>query len=111
MDFDERCFRDALGAFATGVVVVTGLTEAGERVGMTVNSFNSVSLTPPLVLFSIARRARSFAAWACMSRYAVNILSQQQEQLSNHFARTAADKWSGLLYWMEGWACRCFPTL
>ena len=66
MDFDERRFRDALGAFATGVAVVTGLTETGERAGMTVSSFNSVSLTPPLVLFSVARRARSFDAWTRM---------------------------------------------
>ncbi len=97
MDLEERRFRDALSSFATGVAVVTGLTEAGERLGMTVNSFNSVSLTPPLVLFSVARRARSFAAWTRMSRYAVNILSQQQEELSNRFARPLADKWSGLL--------------
>lgn len=97
MDFDERRFRDALGVFATGVAVVTGLTEAGERVGMTVNSFNSVSITPPLVLFSVARRARSFAAWTRMPRYAVNILSQQQEELSNRFARPLADRWSGLI--------------
>jgi flavin reductase (DIM6/NTAB) family NADH-FMN oxidoreductase RutF len=97
VDFDERRFRDALSVFATGVAIVTGLTASGERVGMTVNSFNSVSITPPLVLFSVARRARSFTAWSRMPRYAVNILSQQQEELSNRFARPLADRWSGLL--------------
>ncbi len=97
MEFDERRFRDALGVFATGVAVVTGLTESGERLGMTVNSFNSVSITPPLVLFSLARKARSFAAWTRIPRYAINILSQHQEELSNRFARPLADKWSGLL--------------
>jgi flavin reductase (DIM6/NTAB) family NADH-FMN oxidoreductase RutF len=97
VSFDERRFRDALGAFPTGVAIVTGTTETGERVGMTVSSFNSVSIAPPLVLFSVARRARSFAALTRMARYAVNILSQEQEELSNRFARPIADKWAGLL--------------
>jgi flavin reductase (DIM6/NTAB) family NADH-FMN oxidoreductase RutF len=92
VEIDQRRLRDALGAFATGVAVVTGLTEAGERVAMTVSSFNSVSLTPPLVLFSVARSARSFALWIGMQRYAINILSQQQEELSNRFARPSADR-------------------
>jgi flavin reductase (DIM6/NTAB) family NADH-FMN oxidoreductase RutF len=95
--FDERRFRDALGAFPTGVAVVTGLTETGERLGMTVSSFNSVSISPPLVLFSIARRAHSFAAWAQMRRYAINILSQDHEAISNRFARPLGDKWSDML--------------
>ena len=64
---------------------------------MTVSSFNSVSLTPPLVLFSVARNARGFATWTRMQRYAINILSQQQEELSNRFARPSADRWSGLM--------------
>lgn len=97
MSFDERKFRDALGAFATGVAVITGQTEEGERLGMTVSSFNSVSIAPPLVLFSVARRAHSFAAWTKMSSYAINILSQQQEDVSNRFARPLGDKWAGLI--------------
>jgi flavin reductase (DIM6/NTAB) family NADH-FMN oxidoreductase RutF len=97
LTFDQRRFRDALGAFPTGVAIITGLTEAGERLGMTVSSFNSVSLDPPLVLFSVARRAASFASWTTMPRYAVNILSQQQEQLSNRFARSGTDKWTDVL--------------
>ena len=97
MTFDERQFRDALGAFPTGVAVVTGVTEAGERLGMTVSSFNSVSMSPPLVLFSVARRAHSFAAWTRMTHYAVNILWQEQEAISNRFARPLADKWSDTL--------------
>lgn len=97
MTIDQRRFRDALGAFPTGVAIITGLTAAGERVGMTVSSFNSVSLDPPLVLFSVARRAASFEAWQTMPRYAVNILSQQQEALSNRFARSGTDKWSDVL--------------
>jgi flavin reductase (DIM6/NTAB) family NADH-FMN oxidoreductase RutF len=97
LTIDQRQFRDALGAFPTGVAVITGLTAAGERVGMTVSSFNSVSLDPPLVLFSVARRAASFEAWCAMPRYAINILSQQQEALSNRFARSGTDKWSDVL--------------
>lgn len=63
---------------------------------MTVSSFNSVSIAPPLVLFSVARRAHSFAAWTASSGYAVNILSAEQEELSNRFARALADKWAGV---------------
>jgi flavin reductase (DIM6/NTAB) family NADH-FMN oxidoreductase RutF len=97
VEIEQRRFRDALGAFATGVAVVTGRTETGEKLGMTVSSFNSVSLMPPLVLFSVARSAGSFATWTNMQRYAINILSQQQEELSNRFAKPSADRWSGLL--------------
>jgi len=97
VSFDERHFRDALGAFPTGVAVITGITESGERLGMTVSSFNSVSISPPLVLFSVARRAHSFEAWQDTPRYAINILSQQQEEISNRFARAGGDKWSGVL--------------
>lgn len=96
LSFDDRRFRDALGAFSTGVAIVTGVTEGGERLGMTVSSFNSVSIAPPLVLFSVTRRAHSFEAWTKVSRYAINILSAQQEELSNRFARPLADKWTGL---------------
>jgi flavin reductase (DIM6/NTAB) family NADH-FMN oxidoreductase RutF len=97
VSFDERQFRNALGAFPTGVAVITGQIESGERLGMTVSSFNSVSISPPLVLFSVARRAHSFGAWSAMPRYAINILSQQQEEISNRFARPLGDKWSGLI--------------
>jgi flavin reductase (DIM6/NTAB) family NADH-FMN oxidoreductase RutF len=97
VNFNERQFRDALGAFATGVAVITGQSDRGERLGMTVSSFNSVSISPPLVLFSVARRAHSFAAWTKMRSYAINILSQQQEDISNRFARPLGDKWSDLI--------------
>lgn len=93
---DPLRFRNALGKFPTGVVVVTARTPSGELVGMTMSSFNSVSLDPPLILFSIHRRALSFAAWQSVSRYAVNILNEDQEQVSNQFARPSANKWEGL---------------
>lgn len=69
--FTQRSFRDALGMFPTGVVVVTMVTKEGTRIGATVSSFNSVSLSPPLVLFSIARSSRSFAAWSEAESYAM----------------------------------------
>jgi flavin reductase (DIM6/NTAB) family NADH-FMN oxidoreductase RutF len=95
MSIDSRRFRDALGRFATGIVIVTA-TLADKRLGMTVSSFNAVSLDPPLVLFSVNRHADSFAAWQQVHRYAVHVLSDQQEELSNRFARAKGEKWHGL---------------
>jgi flavin reductase (DIM6/NTAB) family NADH-FMN oxidoreductase RutF len=96
LPFDQARFRQALGRFATGVAVVTGLAQDGARLGITVSSFNSVSLAPPLILFSIARRTNSFPAWQAARHYAVNILSEHQEALSDRFARPLADKWDGV---------------
>jgi len=96
MSVDPRALREALGQFPTGVVVVTGLTAAGERIGMTMSSFNSVSLDPPLVLFSVHKQALSFPHWREMKNYAIHVLSEQQESLSNRFARAKGDKWQGV---------------
>jgi len=95
MTFTERSFRDALGLFPTGVAVVTTITREGTRIGATVSSFNSVSLLPPLVLFSIARTSNSFAAWSDAQTYAINILHEHQHAVSKQFARTVAEKWEG----------------
>jgi flavin reductase (DIM6/NTAB) family NADH-FMN oxidoreductase RutF len=92
---DSRRFRDALGQFPTGVTVITTMTPSGERLGMTISSFNSLSLDPPLVLFSIVRQANSFAAWQQAERYAINVLSEDQQELSNKFARARGEKWVG----------------
>src|SRR5213076_2181649 len=96
VSFNERAFRDALGVFPTGVAVVTAFSDAGERLGLTVSSFNSVSLLPPLVLFSVSRAAYGFAAWQRVDRYAVNILNEDQEIMSNRFARALGEKWEGV---------------
>jgi flavin reductase (DIM6/NTAB) family NADH-FMN oxidoreductase RutF len=96
MTFAQRSFRDPLGFFPTGVAVVTTITRDGTRLGTTVSSFNSVSLSPPLVLFSIARSANSFAAWGEAETYAINVLHEHQDQLSTRFARSLADKWEGI---------------
>jgi flavin reductase (DIM6/NTAB) family NADH-FMN oxidoreductase RutF len=93
---DSRKFRNALGKFPTGVVVATARSQSGELIGMTMSSFNSVSLDPPLILFSIHRKAMSFAAWQSIAHYAVNVLNEDQEQVSNQFARPSGNKWEGL---------------
>ncbi|MDQ0314383.1 flavin reductase family protein [Amorphus orientalis] len=95
-DLDPRAFRNALGGFATGVCVVTAEADDGERYGMTVNSFSSVSLDPPLVLFSVATAARGIEGWRAAEHYAVNVLAWNQQDISNRFARPLTDKWSGL---------------
>lgn len=86
-------FRRALGQFATGVAIISATGPRGGPIGLTVSSFNSVSLRPPLVLFSVARSAGSLPALSAARGYAVNVLSEDQEQLSNRFARPQEDKW------------------
>jgi flavin reductase len=81
----QREFRDALGRFATGVTVVTTACD-GEVHGMTANGFMSVSLEPPLVVVSIAGRARMHGLLGASGVYGVNVLSREQERLSRHFA-------------------------
>jgi 3-hydroxy-9,10-secoandrosta-1,3,5(10)-triene-9,17-dione monooxygenase reductase component len=89
-------FRQTLGEFVTGVTVVTARRES-ERVGITANSFNSVSLEPPLILVSLARTLRSFDAFASASRFGVSLLSAEQSELARRFASSASDKWSGIV--------------
>ncbi|MCB1471587.1 MAG: flavin reductase family protein [Rhodobiaceae bacterium] len=95
--FDPGAFRNCLGQFPTGVCIVTAKGE-GEPVGMTISSFNSLSLDPPLVLFSIGRNAQSLPAWEAAPGYALHVLSQSQDDLSNRFARAASNKWEGVAY-------------
>jgi 4-hydroxyphenylacetate 3-hydroxylase, reductase component len=94
MSFSSTDFRRALGLFPTGVAIVSGRGEDGQLLGMTVSSFNSVSLDPPLVLFSVARSAASFAAWVAMERYGISVLARSQDDLSTRFAKSQTDKWS-----------------
>ncbi|MDB5508065.1 MAG: actVB [Hyphomicrobiales bacterium] len=91
-----RMLRDVLGLFPTGVAVITAVSPEGERLGATVSSFNSVSLTPPLILFSMAKTAKSFPAWEAVEQFAVNILNENQSRISTQFARSLSDKWEGL---------------
>ena len=94
--FDPRDLRAALGSFATGVAIVTTCTESGEWVGLTVNSFSSVSLDPPLVLWSLDLGSPSLAFFENATHYAVNVLAADQEELSNRFASRIADKFAGV---------------
>ncbi|QKZ04138.1 p-hydroxyphenylacetate 3-hydroxylase reductase component [Pseudomonas eucalypticola] len=93
-EFDTRSFRRALGNFATGVTVVTAATEDGRKVGVTANSFNSVSLDPPLILWSIDKRSSSHEVFEQASHFAVNILAADQIDLSNNFARPKDDRFA-----------------
>ena len=94
-------FRAALGMFATGVTIVTARTEDGRRVGLTANSFNSVSLTPPLVLWSLALAAGSMPAFARGDRYAIHILASDQISLAERFASKAVVDRFGGVAWRE----------
>ena len=96
MTFDTRSLRDTLGLFVTGVTIITTLTESGERVGITANSFNSVSLDPPLVLWSIGLKSRSLDAFEAATHFAVHILREDQADLSQRFARSGGEKFDGL---------------
>ncbi len=86
MCFDLREFRDALGQFATGVCVITANPEGWEPFGLTVNSFASVSLEPPLILWSLQSDSEMIEAFNKAERFTVNILRAEQEQLSTQYA-------------------------
>ncbi len=89
---EARRLRAALGRFTTGVTIVTALDAAGERIGLTVNSFNSLSLEPPLVLWSLRRESPSAAAFAAARHFAVNVLAESQLAVSRRFAARKADR-------------------
>ncbi|MEL7370927.1 MAG: flavin reductase family protein [Myxococcota bacterium] len=96
MSDEAKAFRRALGSFATGVTIVTTVAEDGTKMGLTVSSFNSVSLNPPLILWSLDRKARSLSAFQKAPYFAVHVLSSDQESLSNRFATQSPDKFDGI---------------
>ncbi|MDF1722178.1 MAG: flavin reductase family protein [Minwuia sp.] len=103
MTVTPREIRDAMGCFATGITVITALDADGRHVGLTANSFNSVSLDPPLVLFSLDRRANCVDAFRTDLGFAVNVLGEEQQAVSNHFASKADDKFADLEFdWQVG---------
>lgn len=93
---DPRQFRRALGNFASGVTIVTACGPDGRKVGVTANSFNSVSLEPPLILWSLDKRSSAWDVFQAASHFTVNILASDQIALSNHFARPQEDKFAGI---------------
>lgn len=99
--FSSAEFRTALGMFATGVTIVTARAPDGTLVGLTANSFNSVSLNPPLVLWSLSQAASSMAAFRTGSHYAINILGASQQALAQRFASRHADRFADVAF-VEG---------
>lgn len=98
---DPKTFRSALGAFATGVTVITTVDGDGVKAGVTASSFNSVSLDPPMVLWSLGKNSRSLSAFQSAEGFAVHVLTEKQTNLSAHFASHVGDKFEGLTYTMS----------
>jgi flavin reductase (DIM6/NTAB) family NADH-FMN oxidoreductase RutF len=101
LPFTPDDFRAALGQFATGVTIVTARDAEGKLVGLTANSFNSVSLAPPLVLWSLARQSTSMPGFLSARHYAVNVLAADQRLLAERFARKGIDRFEGTC-WRPG---------
>ena len=91
-----RAFRDTLGMFPTGVTVVTARSASGEPLGLTVSSFNSVSLTPQLVVWSLSGHLPSVPIFEAAEVYAINVLAEDQQDISQRFASRSDDKFAGL---------------
>jgi flavin reductase (DIM6/NTAB) family NADH-FMN oxidoreductase RutF len=89
-------YRRALGCFATGVAVVTTLDEEGEKAGITINSFNSVSLNPPLVLWSIGEDSLCYDIFVAAEHFAVHVLATHQRDICSRFAASGTDKFVGM---------------
>lgn len=102
-DFSSPQFRQALGQFATGVAIVTARSPDGVLAGLTVSSFNSVSLQPPLVLWSLNSASSAMAVLAEASHYAIHVLGADQQALAERFAGPREQRWSGV-DWRPG-AC------
>ena len=91
---DAKDFRKALGCFPTGVCLITTLAPDGRRAGLTANSFSSVSLDPPMILWSLARTASSAPVFRDAEHFVINVLAAGDDELSSHFARPGADKFA-----------------
>ena len=94
--FDAHAFRDALGTFVTGVTIVTARDEQGQPFGLTANSFNSVSLDPPMVLWSLSLQSRTLPVFRDAENWAVHILAANQQAMSDRFAKPGSGKFDGL---------------
>jgi len=100
--FDSALLRETLGCFPTGVVVAATRGDANAPVGLTINSFTSVSLDPPLILWSIALNAPSLSAFREHDAFTINILSEEQQSLCMQFATPADNKFEGVS-WRPGY--------
>jgi flavin reductase (DIM6/NTAB) family NADH-FMN oxidoreductase RutF len=102
---DLRALRAALGQYATGVAIVTTRAPGGPHVGVTVNSFSSVSLNPPLVLFCLSSRSSLLTTFENAGHFTVNVLAKDQQALSNRFARPSVNNWDGVPHRTGGNGC------
>lgn len=102
---DARALRNALGHYTTGVTIITTRTPEGAHTGVTVNSFTSVSLDPPLVLFCLATRSGLLAAFEHAGHFAINVLAKGQQVLSNRFARPSSNTWEDVRYQIGSYGC------
>ena len=99
--FTAEEFRASLGQFATGVTIVTARDANGQLVGLTANSFNSVSLSPPLVLWSLGAQSATLPGFRSAMHYAINVLAADQRLLAERFARRGIDRFEGTA-WRPG---------
>lgn len=99
--FSAEDFRAALGQFTTGVTIVTASAPDGRLLGLTANSFNSVSLSPPLVLWSLSNQSSSMPGFRAASHYAINVLAADQRLLAERFSRKGLDRFEGVA-WRAG---------
>ena len=109
MSLDPRDFRDAMGRFATGVTIVSTVGPDGTGLGVTVNSFKSVSLDPPLVLFSLSRDASCFEEYVSAGKFAVNVLGQDHVAISAKFATPGESRWNGVAHETGETGCPVLP--
>lgn len=104
---DSAAFRSACGQFATGVAIVTARPAGGKPIGLTINSFSSVSLDPPLVLFCLGRDAQCLPGFEAADGFVLHFLGKEQQDMSARFAAPDCDRFDGL-DWQEG---ACGPVL
>lgn len=107
---DVKDYRRALGSFPTGVTIVTAFDEMGEPWGLTANSFTSVSLEPPVISVCVAKSGRVFPTLTKSTRFAVNILSDQQRDLAMHFASDAENRFTGTKWEAQADGAPMFPN-
>ncbi|WP_018605442.1 flavin reductase family protein [Uliginosibacterium gangwonense] len=101
LSFDATTFRRTLGMFATGIAVITARARDGKPIGLTISSFNSVSLEPPLIVWSLANNSTLREELENCSHYAINVLAKNQQDISNLFASKAEDRFAKLT-WEDG---------
>jgi len=107
---DSRALRNALGRFATGIAIVTAIDPDGHPIGLTVNSFSAVSLDPALVLWCLDNSSHNLEPFRRASHHAINILSVDQQDLSNRFATWPTDRFAGLSWQAGAGGAPVFPN-